>query len=168
VKKKLVFKGNDNPGMLRRIEEFRLDVWRRIIDAEVAADRFCLDPFDYDGWHVVHLDQNEIIGSGRLIIAGDHSGVPDLCSFEPYTQHVSYPMGVMNRLVVHHEYTCNGVGGQLSLERIELAREQGVVDIWVEIQGPRMSSMEQMGFQDMGPSHDTAIEGVWRIMRRSI
>lgn len=163
----LIFKGENDIGMLRQIEAFRLQVWNSLIDSEIASTRFSLDQFDYDGWHIAHINETDIIGCGRLIIANDESGVPDLCSFKPYAKSMSYPIGIMNRLVVNLTHAGKGIGRQLNIERIELARDQGVSEIWVEVQAPRVSSMERLGFRDMGPSQDTSIKGVWRIMQNT-
>lgn len=161
-----IFRGSDNPGMLREIEAFRLYVWSRLIDAEVAARRFSIDPFDYAGWHVVHLGKDAIIASSRLIIAAEESQVPERCSFGPYLRHMRYPMGILNRLVVHPEHSGNGLGRRLNVARIELAARQGVDAVWVEVQTCRLASMRGLGFEDMGPSQDTTIDGDWRIMRK--
>jgi len=168
VKSTLILKGGDDVEMLRQIEAFRLEVWNRLVDSETAYTRFCLDRFDYDGWHIVLMNEANIIGSGRIIIASDESGVPDLCSFRPYAKSMNFPIGIMNRLVVHWQHANDGVGRQINLERVEIANNQGVSEVWVEIQVPRVASMEQLGFRDMGPSQDTSIVGVWRIMRKTI
>jgi len=167
MKDSLVFKGSDNIGVLLEIEAFRLTVWNRLIDSKVASDRFGIDQFDYDGWHVVIRDEGDIIASGRLVIVAQEAGVPDLCSFAPYLQRMNFPIAILNRLVVQWEHAGNGIGRRLNMERIELAARQGASEVWVEVQASRVPAMQRLGFEELGPSHDKAIVGDWRIMRRS-
>ena len=102
------------------------------------------------------------------MIAKDNACIPDLCSFAPYVNSMNFPIGIMNRLVVHRDHAGNGIGKQLNLDRVALAQKQGASEIWVEIQDGRVQSMERIGFKDMGPSQDTTINGIWRIMRKLI
>lgn len=168
MKDTLVFNGSDNPGMLREIEAFRFKVWKRLIDSHVASARFRIDRFDYEGWHVVYLDEGDIVASARLTIAADEAGVPDLCSFAPHVQQMSFPIGILNRLVVHWEHAGIGVGRRMNVDRIKLAARQGVSEVWVEVQTGRVASMQRLGFEELGPSQDTTITGDWRIMRRIV
>jgi len=163
----LIFKGSDNVDMLREIETLRLNVWHRLIDAKVASRRFGIDQCDYDGWHVVHRHAGNIIASGRLIVAVDQAHVPDLCSFGPYLEGADFPIGIMNRLVVHWEHSGKGLGRRLNVERLELAARQGAREVWVEVQSHRVPSMQGLGFEEVGPSEDVTIVGDWRIMRRN-
>ena len=41
----VIFKGRDDPETLMEVESFRLDVWKEILDYEVASTRFGLDEF---------------------------------------------------------------------------------------------------------------------------
>ena len=152
--------------MLRKIEKFGLTVWSRVIDTEAASSRFGIDQFDHDGWHVAYRDQGNIIASGRLIIASEQAAVPDLCSFGPCVERMHFPIGVLNRLVVHWEHSGNGLGRRLNVERLELAARQGAAEVWVEVQSDRVPSMQRLGFEEVGPSQDITIVGDWRIMRR--
>jgi len=167
MKDPLIFKGSDNIDMLREIEKFRLSVWSRVIDARTASSRFGIDQFDHDGWHVAYRDQGNIIASGRLIIASEQAGVPDRCSFGPYVERMHFPIGILNRLVVHWEHSGNGLGRRLNVDRLQLAARQGAAEVWVEVQSSRVSSMRTLGFEEVGPSQDITIAGDWRIMRRS-
>ena len=167
MKDPLIFKGSDNINMLREIEKFRLTVWSRVIDTKAASSRFGIDQFDHDGWHVAYQDRGNIIASGRLIIASEQAAVPDRCSFGPYVERMQFPIGVLNRLVVHGEYSGNGLGMRLNVERLELAARQGAAEVWVEVQNSRVPSMQHLGFEEVGPSQDITIVGDWRIMRRS-
>ena len=160
----LIFKGEENISMLRDIAAFRVDVWSRLIDSEVASARFGIDQFDYEGWQFVHLHGGNIIASGRLVVAAKEAQVPDLCSFKPYVQYMTFPLGILNRLTVHWGHSGKRLGSQLNLERIDLAARQGVSVLWVEVQTYRVPSMERLGFKDMGPSQDKTIDGDWRIM----
>ncbi|MGD8674052.1 MAG: GNAT family N-acetyltransferase [Thiogranum sp.] len=163
----LLFKGSDNIDMLREIEKFRLTVWSRVIDAKTASERFGMDQFDHAGWHVAYRDQGKIIASGRLIVVTEQAAVPDLCSFGPYVERMHFPIGILNRLVVHWEHSGNGLGRRLNVERLELAARHGAAEVWVEVQSGRVPSMQRLGFEEVGPSQDTTIVGDWRIMRRS-
>lgn len=167
MKTALVFKGAEDVEMLERIEIFRLDVWSRIIDREVANKRFKLDRFDYDGWHVVYLGNGTIIGCGRLIVAQAEPDVPDLCSFKPYLGNMQFPVGIMNRLVVGEIHSSRGIGNSINVARIDLARKHDASAVWVEIQVERLAAMERLGFVDKGPSLDKTIDGDWRIMCRN-
>jgi predicted GNAT family N-acyltransferase len=158
------FKGSDNPEALMQVESFRLDVWKEILDHEAASARFGLDQFDYESWHFLYLKAGNIIGCGRLIIAENEQEVPDLCSFKPYLDRMRYPMGVMNRLVVHRDYRGNGVAQNINQQRVSFSCERSVADIWIEVQAQRCQTMERFGFELMGPSLDKTIPGDWRIM----
>jgi predicted GNAT family N-acyltransferase len=163
----VVFKGEDDPALLERIGEFRLDVWGELVGASLAVKRFGLDSFDYKAWHVAYLDEGGVIASGRLIITTCQPDVPDLCSFRPYLGLMEYPVGILNRLVVDRKYRGMGMATSINTDRIKLARDHGVTDLWVEIQAHRAPSMKQLGFCDVGPSLDESIIGDWRIMRRN-
>ena len=141
----LVFKGDDNIEVLKQVEALRLKVWSRLINQKTATTRFGLDRFDYEAWHVVFRDGKAIIGGGRLIVAADKQGVPDLCSFKPYLDCMEYPIGVMNRLLVHWMYQRKGIAEQINLKRIELARELGLSGIWVETRTSRVAPMQNLG-----------------------
>jgi len=162
----VVFKGEDAPALLERIEAFRLDMWGELIGARLAVKRFGLDSFDDKAWHIAYLEEDCLVASGRLIIATCQSGVPDLCSFRPYLGLMEYPIGILNRLLVDREYRGRGMGTSINRERIKLARDHGVTGLWVEVQAHRAPSMEQLGFFEVGPSLDESIVGDWRIMRR--
>ena len=160
----MLFKGSDKPETLMQVESFRLDVWKEVLDHEAASARFSLDQFDYESWYFLHLKAGSIIGCGRLIIAENEQEVPDLCSFKPYLECMRYPMSVMNRLVVHRDYRGNGVAHTINQQRVTLAGERSVVDIWIEVQAHRCLTMERFGFEIMGPSLDKSIPGDWQIM----
>jgi len=167
IQKVVVFKGGEDPALLKRIEAFRLDGWSELITAKLAARRFGLDSFDYKAWHIAYFGEGGVIASGRLIIATHQSGVPDICSFRPYLGLMEYPIGMLNRLLVDRIYRGRGMATSINRDRIALARDHGVADLWVEIQSHRVASMEQLGFCDVGPSLDKSIIGDWRIMRRN-
>jgi len=162
----LIFKGEDNPALLKQIEALRLAVWSDLTTVSVARKRFGLDQLDDRAWHVVHFDENTIIAAGRLIIAESRSGVPDLCSLNPYLDLMEFPVGVMNRLFVNRTHRGKGIAQGIIRERIKLAHELGVFDLWVEARSAAAPSLEQHGFCDIGPSADTSITGEWRIFRR--
>ena len=164
----VIFKGRDDPEALMEVESFRLGVWEEILDHKAASERFSLDQFDYDSWHFLHMNKGCIIGCGRLIIADSELHVPDLCSFKPYLNRMRYPLGVMNRLVVHQDYRGNGVAHNINRQRVSFACERSVADIWIEVQAQRCQTMERFGFEQMGPSLDKTIPGDWRIMRNKI
>lgn len=162
----VVFKGEDDPALLERIEAFRLDVWGELVGARLAVKRFGLDSFDDKAWHIVYLEEDRLIASGRLIIATCQSGVPDPCSFRPYLDLMEYPIGIMNRLLVDRLYRGKGMATSINRDRIKLARDHGVAGLWVEVQAHRVPSMEQLGFFEVGQSLDESIVGDWRIMSR--
>lgn len=161
---KLIFKGSENTRLLKEIEALRFDVWGRIIDPEIAASRFSLDQYDHEGWHIAYLDNDKVITSGRLMIAIDGTSMPDLCSFEPYLELMSFPVGVLNRLVVHWQYAKKGHGTKNICDRIELATSLGAKQVWIEEQSKGVSLLSKLGFKEMGPSFDRSIDGDWRIM----
>ncbi len=163
----LIFKGLEDPALLSRIEAFRLDVWSQLVERETATARFALDRFDLDGWHAVSLSKAQIAGCGRLSPVDNAGALPDLCSFQPYTACMQYPLAVLNRLVVHPAHRGNGLARKLTLARIELARARALCEVWVEIDSPRVGAMQRLGFQDMGPSQDASIKGRWRILRKA-
>lgn len=164
----VVFKGEDDAALLKRIEAFRLDVWGDLIGARLAAKRFGLDSFDYKAWHIAYIEEDSLIASGRLIIATCQSGVPDLCSFRPYLGLMEYPICILNRLLVDRMYRGRGMATSINRDRIKLSREHGVNSLWVEVQSNRVPSMKRLGFFDVGPSLDKSIVGDWRIMCRKI
>jgi len=164
VMQQVVFKGEDEPALLKRIEAFRLDVWGELIGTRLAVKRFGLDSFDYKAWHIAYIEEDSLIASGRIIIATCQSGVPDLCSFTPYIGLMEYPIGILNRLLVDRMYRSRGIATSINRGRIKLARGYGVAGLWVEVQSYRVPSMERLGFYDVGPSLDKAITGDWRIM----
>jgi predicted GNAT family N-acyltransferase len=163
----VVFRGEDDPALLERIEALRLDVWGELIGAELAVKRFGLDPFDNKAWHIAYLEEGDVVASSRLIIASCQSDVPDLCSFGPYLDLMEYPIGVLNRLLVDRMYRGRGMAPSLIRARIRLAHEHGVTDLWAESQSHTVPSMEQHGFREVGPSLDKSVVGDWRIMRRN-
>ena len=165
---KVVFKGSENTHLLKRIEVLRFDVWGRLIDPETAVARFALDQFDHEGWHVAYLDDDLIIASGRLMFSTDKNSVPDLCSLEPFVKQMTFPIGVLNRLVVHWEYSKNGLGTENMRDRVKLATTLGARQVWVEEQSKGISLLSQQGFQEMGPSQDKSVKGDWRIMCRTL
>jgi len=138
-----------------------------LISAKLAVKRFGLDSFDYKAWHIAYLEESGVIASGRLIIATCQSGVPDICSFRPYIDLMEYPIGILNRLLVDQMYREKSMATSINRDRIALARDHGVADLWVEIQSHRVPSLEKLGFCDVGPSLDKSIVGDWRIMRRN-
>ena len=168
VMQQVVFKGEDDPALLKRIEAFRLHVWGELVGARRAAKRFGLDSFDYKAWHIAYIEEGGLVASGRLIIATCQSGVPDLCSFRPYLGLMEFPVGILNRLLVDPMYRRQGLATSINKDRIKLARDHGVAGLWVEIQSNRVLSMKRLGFFDIGPSLDKTIIGDWRIMCRSI
>jgi predicted GNAT family N-acyltransferase len=165
VEQVLVFKGNEDPVLLKRIETLRLGVWNHLISSRLAVRRFGLDPFDYKAWHIAYLEKGSVIASGRLFIATRPYDMPDHCSFSPYHGLMRYPTGILNRLVVDRMYRGRNLATNINKDRIRLAREHGVTDLWVEVQSHRAPSLEQLGFSDVGPSLDKSIVGDWRIMR---
>jgi hypothetical protein len=167
IQQMVVFKGEDDPALLKRIEKLRLEVWGELVGARLAAKRFGLDSFDYKAWHIAYIDDSDLIASGRLIIATCESGVPDLCSFRPYLGHMEYPIGILNRLFVNRTCRGRGMATCINEARIKLAHDYGVTSIWVEVQLHRAPSMERLGFFDVGPSLDKSVVGDWRIMRRN-
>jgi len=167
VQQVVVFKGGGDPALLKRIEAFRLEEWGNLIGAKLALKRFGLDSFDHKAWHIAYLEEGGVIASGRLIIATCQSDVPDICSFKPYLGVMEYPVGILNRLLVDRMCRGRGLATGINMERIGLARDHGVADLWVEVQSYRVPAMEQLDFCDVGPSLDKSIIGDWRIMRRS-
>ena len=167
IQQPLVFRGRDDVTLLERIEVLRLGVWSEFISTTMAIRRFGLDPFDREAWHIVYLEGDNVIASGRLIIATCQSAVPDHCSFSNYHGLMSYPSGILNRLVVDRRYRRRGMANRINRDRIRLAEDNGVRDLWIEIQSDRLSAMEQLGFSDVGPSLDESVGGQWRIMRRT-
>jgi predicted GNAT family N-acyltransferase len=167
IQRVAIFKGESDPALLKRIEAFRLKVWSECIGVRLAVKRFGLDSFDYKAWHIAYLEEGSVIASGRLIMANCQSGVPDLCSFSPFLGLMEYPIGILNRLVVDRMYRGRGMATSINRDRIRLAREHGVTDLWVEIQLHRVPSMGQLGFYVVGPSQDKSIAGDWCIMRRN-
>lgn len=165
---RVVFKGSENTQLLKKIEKLRFGVWGRLIDPETAVARFALDQFDHEGWHVTYLDNDLVITSGRLMISTDKTSIPDLCSIEPFVNHMTFPIGVMNRLVVHWEYTKKGLGTENIRDRIELAATLGASQVWIEEQSKGISLLSQLGFQEMGPSQDRSVKGDWRIMCKTL
>ncbi len=161
---RVIFKGEDDPALLEQVEAFRLRVWGDLIGIRLAVKRFGLDSFDYQAWHIAYIEEDGLIASGRLIVATSQSSVPDLCSFRPYLDQMTYPIGILNRLVVDRMYRRQGMATSINRDRIKLAREHGVTSIWVEIQTNRVPSMERLGFFDVGPSLDKSVVGDWRIM----
>ena len=167
IRQMVVFKGEDDPALLQRIEKFRLEVWGELVGARLAAKRFGLDSFDYQAWHIAYIEDSDLIASGRLIIATCESGVPDLCSFRPYLDQMEYPIGILNRLFVNKVFRGRGMASSINKARIKLAHDHGINSIWVEVQLHRAPSMERLGFFDVGPSLDKSVVGDWRIMRRN-
>lgn len=161
-----VFHGEDNPDLLKQIETFRVSTWSTSIGAEQAARRFGRDIFDERSWHIACFDKAELIACGRLSIAATESHIPDTCSFEPYYTTMDFPIGMLNRLVVHHRYRRAGLANRINRERLVLANFQGATDLWVEVRACRTRSMNRLGFVDVGPSLDKSVPGNWRIMRR--
>ena len=168
MNKRVVFKGSENVLLLEKIERLRFDVWARLIDPETAETRFSLDQFDYEGWHVAYFDNDQVIASGRLMIATDGKSIPDLCSFEPYVRQMNFPIGVLNRLVVHWQHTKKGLGTSNLHDRIKLAASLDVRQVWLEEQNKGISLVSQLDFQEMGSSQDKSIKGDWRIMCKAL
>ena len=167
IEQPVVFKGEDDPALLKQIEALRLEVWGELVGTELAVKRFGLDPFDNKAWHVAYLDEGSVIASGRLIIATCQSDVPDLCSFGPYLDLMEYPTGFLNRLLVARMFRGRGMAPSLIRARIRLALEHGVTNLWAESQSHTVPSMEKHGFREVGPSLDKLIVGDWRVMRRN-
>lgn len=162
----LIFKGEERVAMLRQIEAFRLNVWRQLIGADAATARFATERFDYTGWHIVHRSRGEIIATGRLLVVDELEQVPDLCSFAPYVKRMDFPIGFLNRLVVHPMHRRKGLGRRVNSQRLELSERLGVREVWVEVQDNRVGSMQRLGFEEVGRSHDSTISGNWRILRK--
>ncbi len=163
-----IFRGDEAPDFLKRVEKHRLETWGRVVDRVAASARFGLDHFDSDAWHIIYSEENKIIGSGRLIIATSRQDVPDLCSFEPYLSRMCFPLGVMNRLAVHWKHRNKGIARQINLKRIQLANDKRATELWVEVQSHMVPVMENLGFKDEGPSLDETIVGEWRVLRNNI
>lgn len=164
----LIFRGKEDDAMLFKVERLRQTVWRSLVNERAVKKRFALDKFDQIASHIAIVVDNEVVGSGRVIPVRSVADVPDQCSFGDFVGQMNFPIAVMNRLVVHSDYQRMGLSHQINQDRIDLARQFGVLEIWVEVAEERVSSMLKIGFQDMGSSFDKSIPGNWRILRKEI
>jgi predicted GNAT family N-acyltransferase len=166
VQRVAIFRGEDEPRLLERIQNLRLDVWGQLMGGAAAARRFGQGAHDDKAWHVVYMEDGMLIAAGRLLLADTPDQVPDACSFAPYLEQMQFPCGILNRLVVSPRYQGRRLAREITLERIRCARECGAREVWVEVQAQRVSAMQRYGFVEVGRSLDETVAGDWRILRR--
>jgi len=162
------FLGHDRPELLTLIEALRLKEWDHVVGPEHSAQRFGLDRFDGQAWHIVHLSNHAAIASGRLYCCDARADVPDRQSFGPYLDRMGFPAGFLNRLVVDEQYRNRGFGTHIDAARIQLARQRSQKALWVEAEQWRVPHLQRLGFTVIGPSMDTSIAGDWHILIKEL
>jgi predicted GNAT family N-acyltransferase len=164
----LVFRGNERPDLLARIESLRLRQWSRLLGRAQSTRRFGLDRFDEQSWHVVYLDNNTAIASGRIHFCSAEDAVPDQVSFRPFLGRMVFPSGFFNRLVVDRRYRNRGLGGLIDKARIQLALESSQNGLWVEAESQRVPHLQRLGFVVIGASMDDSVAGEWHILHKTL
>ena len=150
--------------LLTAVGALRLAAWAPIVGPN-AASRFGVDEHDATAWHVVVFDDGALVAAGRLTIHLDLDGLPERTSFGPYVAHMRVPLGLASRLVVHPAHARRGFAELVIADRLELAAEHGLQEVWGETRRHQAGGLIRHGYEVVGPSADHSVPGEWMILR---
>jgi hypothetical protein len=142
------FVGKDAPDLLRKIGEFRVNVWRS--DEKIISEIDGLDswigPFDRKGIHWVVMANNVIVASASLSLHQDRDHFPDYQDWVDIKSHIKPPFSSMNRLVVNRAFRKKGIAAALDRMRIEESMHHNVSSIIVQTREERLRLLERQSF----------------------
>ena len=152
-----------------RIEKLRLRVWSKIVGDSMARERFGRDSVDCRSIHVL-LELNErLIAAARVTLCKEKNDVPDLISFQHCLEEMHFPLAVMSRTVVAEAEQGRGHSTLLTSERMKLAEENKMREIWVESDQRRTSHLcNDLGFRIAAESPDKTVPGKWWLLRKGL
>lgn len=162
----VVARGDSAVLALEEIERLRLAVWSPIVGDDLARRRFSIDGLDRESWHVGVRREGILVACGRLSFHEGPAHLPDTESFASLSTGFAYPCCFMNRLVVDTRSRGDGLAATVVAGRIDLARQLGAGEVWVEAHSNRTAQLRQYGFDPVCRSGDTAIAGDWWLFRR--
>jgi GNAT superfamily N-acetyltransferase len=159
--------GNDGD-VLTAVGVLRLEAWGRIIGRDAAEARFGVDRHDAGAWHCVVLDDGAPVAAGRLTVHPILDSLPESTSFGPYLRQMRVPLGLASRLVVHPAHQRRGHAARIIADRLVLAAELGLLEVWGETRRHQLHGLTRYGYEPVGPSSDPTVPGEWVILRAQV
>jgi len=156
--------GNDGD-VLTAVGSLRLEAWGRIIGRDAAEARFGVDHHDADAWHCLVLDDGALVAAGRLTVHASPDDLPESTSFGPYLGQMRVPFGLASRLVVHPAHQRRGHAARIIVDRLALAAELGLLEVWGETRRHQLHGLTRHGYEPVGPSSDHSVPGEWVVLR---
>lgn len=160
-------RGSD-PVELAAIDVLRNAAWGPIVGDHEAAARFGIDEHDRDAWHCVVHHGTELVAAGRLTAHDDCDQLPEAASFGPYRSHMHPPFGLGSRIVVHPDHRGRGFAEMIIADRLALAADLGLVEVWSETRRVHHPGMTRHGYEHIGPSVDRSVPGEWVVLRATV
>lgn len=142
------FVGKEDPALLQKIGQFRVNVWRseKKVISEIEGLDSWIGPHDLEGTHWVVTKDRAIIASARISIHRDRDHFPDSQDWSSIKNLIHTPFSSMNRLVVDRQFRRNGIAAALDRIRIEESLQKSISCIIVQIRKERIHSLEKQGF----------------------
>jgi predicted GNAT family N-acyltransferase len=164
----VVSQGDSATLALEEIQRLRLMVWSPIIGPDLAGRRFSIDSLDREAWHVGVKEKGRLVACGRVSFHQCAAGLPDRDSFSQIPNGFAYPCCIMNRLVVDPRCRGKGLSTVIVDARMDISRQLGASEVWVEAQSNRLTELQRHGFETVCQSGDRTIVGDWWIFRREL
>jgi GNAT superfamily N-acetyltransferase len=109
-----------------------------------------------------------VVAAARLTLHDAFDDLAEPTTFRPYREQMRLPLGLASRLVVHPDHRHKGFAARLIVDRLVLAAELGLVEVWGETRRPQVHGLVRHGYLPVGPSADDSVPGDWVVLRASL
>jgi GNAT superfamily N-acetyltransferase len=150
-----VIKPETSPIVLHEAFKLRAFVWRTLSTDERFAGETWNDVFDVSASHWVAFAGDQLVAAARMTFHNSVSEVPQAADFSGLDANLALPVASMNRLVVHPDFRCMGLGSRLDVCRLQAARDAGCRTVVVtasKLAGiARFEALKKLGFVPLAP-----------------
>ena len=152
-----VLKVTDN-NLLKTISKFRVDIWNHENSefCQVLGCDYMFEGLDFSSEHYVIIAEGKLAAAARLSFHSKLETIPDWQSFANMHQLLRFPVGSINRMVVHPDFRGRGFSKILTSIRLKRCLEAGMKSITCLAIGDRKNSLINVGFNHYGVAEKRA------------
>ncbi|NRA46506.1 MAG: GNAT family N-acetyltransferase [Oligoflexales bacterium] len=146
-----VLKVNDS-NFLKTISKFRVDIWNYENSefCNVLGCDYMFEGLDFNSEHYVIIAEGKLAAAARLSFHSKLETIPDWNAFSNLHQLLQFPVGSINRMVVHPEFRGRGFSKILTAIRLKRCLDSGMRSIACLAIGSRKETLINAGFNYYG------------------
>ena len=142
-----VLKVTDN-NFLKTISKFRVDIWNYENSefCDVLGCDYMFEGLDFSSEHYVVISEGRLAAAARLSFHSKFETIPDWNTFSNLHQLLRFPVGAINRMVVHPDFRGRGFSKILTAIRLKRCQEEGMKSVACLAIGNRKKTLLKAGF----------------------